>query len=215
MSTTDSYAYSSDSETAAEYVDLIGFDNYEILAAEPFTIRRKDTKRVVSETVNKNSGYVQVKLSTSSGQVTRYKHRLIAEQFIANPNNLPEVDHIDHNKLNNSLSNLRWVSRSDNLRNRTMKAYGKYHYLDHAPNDITEIISFNDAQYNPNTYYFCYEDDCVYKKINDHKWQELKQTPHNGYLVINMRDINNRRHQILMPSLISHFRTQPAEQDDE
>ena len=59
----------------------------------------------------------------------------------------------------------------------------------------------------------------LYKKINDHKWQELKQTPHNGYLVINMRDINNRRHQILMPSLISHFRTQPAqqpaEQDDE
>ena len=91
MSTTDSYTYSSDSETAAEYVDLIGFDNYEILADEPFTIRRKDTKRVVSETVNKNSGYIQVKLSTSSGQVTRYKHRLIAEQFIPNPNNLPEV----------------------------------------------------------------------------------------------------------------------------
>ena len=65
MSTTDSYTYSSDNESAAEYVDLIGFDNYEILAAEPFTIRRKDTKRVVSETVNKNSGYVQVKLSTS------------------------------------------------------------------------------------------------------------------------------------------------------
>ena len=41
MSTTDSYTYSSDSETAAEYVDLIGFDNYEILAAEPFTIRRR------------------------------------------------------------------------------------------------------------------------------------------------------------------------------
>ena len=108
MSTTDSYTYSSDSETAAEYVDLIGFDNYEILAAEPFTIRRKDNKRVVSETVMRN-GYLQVKLSTSSGQVTRYKHRLIAEQFIPNPNNLPEVDHIDRNKLNNSLNNLLYL----------------------------------------------------------------------------------------------------------
>ena len=214
MSTTDSYTYSSDSETAAEYVDLIGFDNYEILAAEPFTIRRKDNKHVVSESVMRN-GYLKVGLATASGRVTRYKHRLIAQQFIPNPNNLPDVDHIDRDKTNNSLSNLRWVSRSDNLRNRNMKSPGKYHYLDHAPNDITEIISFNDAVYPNDTYYFCYEDDCVYKKINDHKWQELKQTPHNGYLVINMRDINNRRHQILMPSLISHFRTQPAEQDDE
>ena len=122
MSTTDSYTYSSDSETAAEYVDLIGFANYEILAAEPFTIRRKDTKRVVSESVNKNTGYLQLNLNTTSGRVNRLKHRLIAQQFIPNPDNLSEVDHIDRNKLNNSLSNLRWVSRSDNLRNRTIKS---------------------------------------------------------------------------------------------
>ena len=218
MSTTDSYTYSSDSETAAEYVDLIGFDNYEILAAEPFTIRRKDTKRVVSETVMRN-GYLKVGLATASGRVTRYKHRLIAQQFIPNPNNLPDVDHIDRDKTNNSLSNLRWVSRSDNLRNRNMKSPGKRQYLDHAPNDITEIISFNDAVYPNDTYYFCYEDDCVYKKINDHQWQKLKQTPQSGYLVSNMTDINHNRHKIYMHKIINHFRTQPsqqlAEQDDE
>ena len=219
MSTTDSYAYSSDSETAAEYVDLIGFDNYEILAAEPFTIRRKDTKRVVSEILNKNTGYIYVHLNTSSCRVNRYKHRLIAQQFIDNPNNLSDVDHIDRDKTNNSLSNLRWVSHSDNLRNRNMKAYGKYQYLDHAPNDITEIISFNNISYPNDTYYFCYEDDCVYKKINDHRWYKPKQTTLNGYLIINMPDINNRRHQIFMHKIINHFRTQPsqqpAEQDDE
>ena len=165
------------------------------------------------------NGYVQVGLATASGRVTRYKHRLIAQQFIPNPNNLPDVDHIDRDKTNNSLSNLRWVSRSDNLRNRNMKSPGKYHYLDHAPNDITEIISFNDAVYPNDTYYFCYEDDCVYKKINDHQWQKLKQTPQSGYLVNNMTDINNNRHKIYMHTLISHFRTQhaqqPAEQNDE
>ena len=202
-----------------EYVDLIGFDNYEILAAEPFTIRRKDTKRVVSESVNKNTGYLQLNLNTTGGRVNRLKHRLIAQQFIPNPDNLSEVDHIDRNKLNNSLSNLRWVSRSDNLRNRTIKAYGKRQYLDHAPNDITEIISYDDAQYNPNTYYFCYEDDSVYKRFNDHKWRQLKQTPNAGYLIVRMADINNNRHQIYMHKIISHFRTQPAqqpaEQDDE
>ena len=124
MSSTDTYAYSSDNNDTEEYVDLIGYDNYEILTTEPFTIRRKDNKLVVSEHIE-NNGYLRLTLRTTNGQVTKLKHRLIAEQFLPNPNNLPEVDHIDRDKLNNSLNNLRWVSRSDNNRNRTVSSFGK------------------------------------------------------------------------------------------
>ena len=217
MSSTDSYAYSSDNNDTdtEQYIDLIGFDNYEILTTEPFTIRRKDNKRVVTETVNKNTGYVYVHLNTQSGQVNRYKHRGIAQHFIPNLNNLSDVDHIDRNKQNNTLSNLRWVSRSDNLKNRTVKPSGKRPPLNHAPDDITEIISYDDVVYPNDTYYFCYKDDSVYKRFNDHKWRQVKQTPHCGYLVINMSDINKRRHQICMHKIIKHFRTQPAEQTTE
>ena len=41
-------------------------------------------------------------------------HRLVAKVFIPNPQNLPEVDHIDNNKRNNTVDNLRWISRSEN-----------------------------------------------------------------------------------------------------
>jgi len=46
--------------------------------------------------------------------------RLVAKAFIPNPNNLPTVDHIDRNSLNDNLENLRWVTQGDNNRNRVM-----------------------------------------------------------------------------------------------
>jgi hypothetical protein len=48
-------------------------------------------------------------------------HRLVAIAFLENPDNLPEIDHIDRNSQNNKLENLRWCSRSQNCCNIILK----------------------------------------------------------------------------------------------
>lgn len=60
-------------------------------------------------------GYNVVALSRDGKPKTFRVHRLVAEAFIPNPDNLPEVDHIDENTRNNAVSNLEWCSSSYNL----------------------------------------------------------------------------------------------------
>ena len=186
---------------------LTDFENdYEVETEPPQRIRRKRDGLILKLTLNKMSGYVSVRLN---GKPYLY-HRILAKHFIPNPENLPEVDHADRDKANNSLDNLRWVNRSQNMSNRSKYTLQKRQYIDHAPNDITEIRTFNDVEYDENRYFFCYENDRVVQRVNDHKWQWLAQTPQNGYLIISMRDTNGRYHHVYAHKLINHFRNEPA-----
>lgn len=93
-----------------------------------------------------NVGYYQVVFRLDGKKKYVRVHRLIAETFILNPNSLPQVNHKDGNKLNNSLSNLEWCNNAYN----TQEAYDKGLYKStyccavKAIHKITgEIQSFN------------------------------------------------------------------------
>ena len=80
-------------------------------------IRNANTQRVYKTFVNKN-GYVQICVSLGSRKKQKvFKlHRAIAETFIPNPDNKPEVNHKDGNKENNRITNLEWSTGSENIR---------------------------------------------------------------------------------------------------
>ena len=69
----------------------------------------------VKTTGPKKYAYVGVGLHKCGTQKTYRLHRLVAQAFIPNPDNLPEVDHIDGDKTNNRADNLRWVTPKQNV----------------------------------------------------------------------------------------------------
>lgn len=86
--------------------------------------------RILSPRLN-SGGYYQVALSVNGNRVQPHIHKLVAEAFIPNPNNYPQADHIDCNKLNNRVNNLRWCNQSMNNQNPITKArrYAKVHIV--------------------------------------------------------------------------------------
>lgn len=75
-----------------------------------------------------NTGYVMVHLYKDGKNKHNLVSRLVAQAFIPNPDNLPEVDHINHNLENNKPLNLRWCTPSQNKQNMRKPATNKTGY---------------------------------------------------------------------------------------
>lgn len=102
------------------FEDLKGYENnYQISdQGRVFTKRRLVGNRILygRELIPflTQDGYLRVKLCKDGKEKDITIHRLVAMQFVDNPNNLPQVNHKDGNKLNNCVSNLEWCTKEAN-----------------------------------------------------------------------------------------------------
>ena len=193
--------------TQIEFVPLNGFADYEILNDYPFTIRRADTHYLISESIS--HGYIVVTLN----QHIYRKHRLIALQFLPNddPINKDVVDHINHDKTDNHLSNLRWVTSSTNNFNKSSNKGINYTFIDELPDDAIPIDYYNTRtgrRILPENKYFYFDDDgndIFYMKITDDVYRIMHINRNSfGNEFISAKDVNNQ----VVAIMINRFKRQ-------
>lgn len=108
--------------------DIIGYEGYYKISnlgrvkslARNIYYKDGSFSRYKPETIKKNKintdGYYSITLSVNCHNKTIAIHRLVAQAFIPNPNNLPEVNHKDFNRKNNCVDNLEWCDHKDNVK---------------------------------------------------------------------------------------------------
>lgn len=82
-------------------------------------------EHLISLYVNKKNGYVYANICKNNKSYNFRVHKLVAENFIDNPNNYTQINHIDGNKKNNKVDNLEWCTGSYNIKDM-YKRNGKY-----------------------------------------------------------------------------------------
>ena len=94
-----------------EWKNVIGYEGlYEV--SDKGNVR--NVRRNTLLKLQKNQGYIRVALSKNGIKTWLRVHRLVAQAFLPNPDNLPQVNHKDEDKTNNSVDNLEWCDQAYN-----------------------------------------------------------------------------------------------------
>ena len=105
-----------------EWKQITDFSKYEVSSNGDIRSYHRNSCKILKQTANQD-GYLKIELRNDTRSFKAVVSRLVAQAFIPNPENKPEVDHIDRNTTNNKVDNLRWVNRNQNCINR--KAYNQ------------------------------------------------------------------------------------------
>lgn len=119
------------------------FPRYEV--STEGRVRNIQTKRILkpySSRTQKGMGYLKVKLVTEPYKTKQiYVHRLVAQTFIPNPENLPQINHIDENKENNNVQNLEWCTHQYNTNYGNVQKRRVATFREHRGKEIVQYDS--------------------------------------------------------------------------
>lgn len=141
-------------------------------------VRNNRTGKLMKPRKNEK-GYLRISLTTNGKQKCMRVHRLVAQAFIPNPENKPEVNHIDFDKENNCVNNLEWVTGKENtnhsLGNRKRSNEKNYKNIS---NTGEKYISYYSGYYVVRMFgkkYFCksFKNLEDAKKCRDEKIKEI------------------------------------------
>ena len=139
--------------------DIIGYEGlYQV--SNYGRVKNNQTNNYLTPVKIKN-GYLQIHFWDKKKHKVFYLHRLVAQAFIPNPNNYPQVNHKDENKLNNCVDNLEWCTAKYNTHYGTciyrniLSNSNTIQQINKEGNIIAEYLSAKQAQSLSNNYYKC------------------------------------------------------------
>jgi len=103
-------------------MQINNYPNY--LIYDDGRVQNKKTKRFLKQ-IDNGAGYLIVTLSHKNKQKPHSIHRLVAEHYIDNPKNKQTVDHINRDRKDNRIENLRWASRTEQIENQGIRNTNK------------------------------------------------------------------------------------------
>ena len=176
--------------TDGDWERLKEHDEYEICKVYPHLIRRAKDKYILKETLDRN--YLRVSLN----QKLYFKHKLIALQWITNPNPTEYVcvDHVNRNSLDNRIENLFWCSNYENMNNKSATNGNKTEYIDALPDDAIIVDHYNEFRFEG--YYFSLEEDKFYRALRNGNIRVIPTYEHHDMRVVKLSDTDKHRHEI-------------------
>lgn len=167
-----------------EWQPLKNHENYEIYTDFPYQIRKRISHRPIKTFRDKTKGNYYV-LHLDGKRY--YLHHILANHFIDNPHGLRCVDHIDHDRGNNHIENLRWCSQRQNTNNRSDQTF-----VDEIPEEAIKVDqcngwNFEELYFHDDTFY-------VYNGIN--YVVKPRHQSRDGYYFISVHDTSGKKRSI-------------------